>query len=296
MTDREIIDLLSWTGHLAYPFGKAQVLSTDVYTKVAPLTDPTIQKAIASYQDFMVVNLDPMAVYHHSRPLRCDGEIGPATTQLMQEPRCGCYDYGSDVQAAVGTGSWKECHKIGEFHAATVYIRESGMASWLKPKFDEVWARNVAAYDELGLHWIRSENSNANIDFSFVSRSNGWIGLAIVGRGQSCGSQIWCRYLSTYKPSNIVREWATLVMHELGHNAGLQHTRGGVMNPGIIRGLPASWKGDPAESILKRYYGGEPIKTDPEGEEYWVKQCFESNRGRTVCVPLIPPMLVGEDE
>lgn len=294
MTNREIIELLERTGHLEYPFGEKRELPGTSFADFG-LDDSVLEKAIASYQDFMVQNLDPLVLHHHSRPFRASTGIGPATRQLMEQPRCGCPDYGPEVQPAVGTGSWKRCHDIGDFHAATVKVHESGMPSFLKPKFDEVWARNVAAYDDLGLHWIRTEKSSANIDFSFVSRSNGWIGLAIVGRGQSCGSQIWCRYLSRYQPSNVVREWATLVMHELGHNAGLQHTRGGVMNPGIINGLPASWKNDPAESILKRYYGGEPIKSDPEGDEYWIKQIFESNRGRKVSVPLIPPILVEEE-
>ena len=292
MTDRETIELLRWTGHLEYPFGLQQYIPD---TPGESFNSQIVEKAIASYQDFMVENLDPLALLHHSRPLRCDGHLGPATRELMKQDRCGCPDYGPDVEPAVGTGSWKHCHQIGDFHAATVHVNPEGMPSFLKPKFDEVWARNVAAYDELGLRWIRTEESGANIEFSFVPRSNGWIGLAIVGQGQSCGSGIWCKYLARYQPSNIVREWATLVMHELGHNAGLWHTRGGVMNPGIINGLPASWKNDPSESILKRYYGGEPILSGPDTKEYYVKQIFESNRGRKVSVPLIPPILVGED-
>lgn len=298
MTNGEIIELLELTGHLKYPFGKQQSTPRhgEAGYSLLEVGSAAVQNAIASYQDFMVQNLDPLALYHHSRPLRCDGDLGPATRQLMAAPRCGCPDYGPEVQPAVGTGSWKKCHDIGNFHAATVKVDPRGMPSFLKPKFDEVWARNVAAYEELGLRWIRTEGSDRNIDFSFVSSLRDWIGLAIVGQNQSCGSRIWCKYLARYRPSNIVREWATLVMHELGHNAGLMHTRGGVMNPGIINGLPASWKNDPAESILKRYYGGEPIPDGPDTDEYWVKQTLESNRGRKVLVPLIPPLLVDEEE
>ncbi len=294
MTDREIIELLKWTGHLEWPFGKLQAVPIEGAMPIT-VTTAAVERAIASYQDFMVENLDPLALLHHSRPLRCDGYVGPATRQLMEQDRCGCPDYGPDVQPAEGTGSWKRCHEIGNFHAATVFIDESGMPSFLKPKFDEVWKRNVAAYDELGLRWIRTEDDDANIIFSFVLRSNGWIGLAIVGQGQSCGSKIWCKYLARYQPSNVVREWTSLVMHELGHNAGLQHTRGGHMNAGILNGLPASWKGDPSESILKRYYGGEPIPGGPDKKEYWTRQILKSNRGREMPVPIIPPILVEED-
>lgn len=262
ITDQQIIELLKWTGHLEYPLGRRTTWSRAQSAPINQLsiTHPSVRCAIASYQDFLIASLEPLTLLHHSRPCRCDGVIGPATRELMNQPRCGCPDYGPDVQPAVGTGSWKRCHGIGDFHSATVYINGNGMPPFLQTKFDEIWALNVAAYDALGLRWNRTlDNRGANIEFSFVQRSNGWIGLAIVGQNQSCGSQIWCKYLATYRPSNVVREWATLVMHELGHNAGLQHTRGGVMNPGIINGLPATWKGDPAESILKRYYGGEPI-------------------------------------
>lgn len=293
MKDSAIIDLLKRTGHLEYPFGKAQFIQ-DASEKLS-LTDRPIERAIASYQDFMSQHLDTLCMEHHGRPLRDIGEFGPATQQLMEQPRCGCCDYGDDVQPAVGKGSWKRCHDIGEFHAATVRVDKSGMPSFLKSDFETVWERCAAAYAELGLRWIRTDDTDANITFSFVSRSSGWIGLAVVGRTQSCGSEIWCKYLAKYHPGNVVREWTTLVMHELGHNAGLQHTRGGVMSPSIINGLAASWKGDPSESVLNRYYGGEPIPGGPDIGEFWVRQCFTSNRGREVCVPLIPPIPVDED-
>ena len=81
-------------------------------------------------------------------------------------------------------------------------------------------------------------------------------------------------------------------MHELGHNAGLQHTRGGVMSPSIVHGLPSSWKGDPSRSVLARYYGGEPIPGGPDVAEYFVEQGMRSNRGREVWTRLTPPILV----
>lgn len=260
MTDQEIIELLNRTGHLHFPFGKKR--GPYHLENLVPVS-PCVERAIASYQDFMAQHLEPLCTHHHLRPAHADGDIGPATRELFELPRCGCCDYGEKVQPAVGTGSWKKCHDIGDFHAATVYINELGIPSFLEPHFDEVWDRAVTAYEALGLRFIRVDHLNANIDFSFVSRSNGWIGLAVVGQGESCGSEIWCKYLSTYKPANVVREWSTLVMHELGHNASLQHTRGGVMSPSIVNGLPASWEGDPSESILKRYYGGEPISPPP---------------------------------
>ncbi len=260
-TDNEIIQLLFDTGHLIHPFGNKPIVVPANMLEL-PLTSTIVETAIDSFQEFNVLCLEPLCLKHHSRPARLRTGIGPATRELFDLPRCGCCDYGEKVQPATGTGSWKSCHEIGDFHAATVKIDESGMPSFLRPVFDEVWDRVVAAYEALGLRFIRTEDK-ANIDFSFESWSRGWIGLAIVGQGESCRSNIWCKYLSTYKPSNVVREWSTLIMHELGHNASLQHTRGGVMSPSIINGLKPTWKGDPSESILNRKYGGEPVTPEP---------------------------------
>ncbi len=294
MTDREIVELLERTGHLEWPFGKQQRIPDEVWDfKVnRPLRHPAIEAAIGSYQDFLCECLDPLCMKHHGRPAKHDGQLGPATMDLMAIPRCGCPDYGPNVQSAMGNGSWKGCHGIGDFHAAMVEINRDGMPGFLEPAWEEVWARVVEAYDDIGLRWTLTAHGEANVSMSFVSRSRGWIGLAVVGQNESCSSQIWAKFLSTYKPADIVNEWSTLIMHELGHNAGLNHTRGGVMSPSIVNGLPASWKGDPSRPVLARYYGGEPIPGDPKSKEYWVEQGMRSNRGREVWTRLTPPILV----
>ncbi len=262
MRDATIVQLLQDTGHLEHPFGERQEVDSGVRDSPTPLLEPAVIKAIASYHDFNVLALDRLCLKHHSRSARCDGGIGPATRELFDMPRCGCPDHGESVLPATGTGSWESCHGIGDFHAATTKIDTRLMPSFLKPHFDEVWARVVASYEALGLRFIRTEDNDANIKFSWVIGSKGWIGLAIVGQGESCGSSIWCKYLAKYNPSDTVGEWTTLIMHELGHNASLQHTRGGVMSPYIINGLQPTWKGDPSESSLNRFYGGSPVTPD----------------------------------
>lgn len=295
MTDREIIQLLFDTGHMSHPFGDRSGLAAPKAALDVPLTDPRFERALASYQDFMIECLDPLCLQHHGRPARANGMRGPATDDLFKLPRCGCCDYGENVQAATGTGSWKGCHDVGDFHAATAYIDDQYMPSFLKPVWDKVWERSAAAYAEIGLRWTRvGDRGEANTIISFERGRKSWIGLAVVGQNESCTSTIWAQFLASYNPDDTVAMWTELVMHELGHNASLQHSRGGVMNPSIVRGLPASWKDDPSEPILRRLYGGEPVP-DGRQDEYWVKQCLYSNRGDTVCVPLIPPIL-REDE
>ena len=297
MTDREIVDLLQDTGHLEWPFGKQQRIPEEVYKFDVrrPLRHPAIERATASYQDFMCQCLDPLCMKWHSRPARCDGDIGEATRELMELPRCGCVDYGKDVQPALGKGSWAGCHGIKDFHSASVYVNMTEIPGFLEPHWDEIWARVVASYEDIGLQFRRTSVLNPNIAMSFVERSRGWIGLAVVGQNESCSSQIWCKFLKTYKPSNIINEWTTLIMHELGHNAGLQHTRGGVMAPSIVHGLPASWKGDPSRPVLARYYGGEPIPGDPDVKKLWVGRKWISNCGQTLYVPFTPPIPIEEE-
>lgn len=295
ITDEQIIKLLFDTGHLEFPFGNVATVGS-----IKSLSDPVVAHAIASYQEFMIENLDPLCLTHHGRPARCDSKIGPATRELMAQPRCGCRDYGLKVLPATGNGSWAGCHGIGDFHSATVYVDKRGIPSFLEPVFEQAWDNSVAAYDAIGLRWKRINNLDpANIKFTFVSRSNGWIGLAIVGREQSCTSQIWCRFLSTYRPSNILGSWTELIMHELGHNAGLQHTRGGIMNPSIITGLKPTWRGDPSESILKRYYGGKAVDGGPEppqppGEEIYGKQTMFIG-GKPMAFDIWPRAITAEE-
>jgi hypothetical protein len=287
----KIVEFLKWTGHWKYPNGKEQDVVTGPFSQAINTTEGI--KAVASFQSFEADLVNRLSMQIHGRPAQFDGIIGPATQLAFDAPRCGHADYGEKVESAVGTGNWKRCHDIGEFHAATVYIHEDQIPLFVKPYFIEIWSRVVSAYSNIGLKYIKTDNPNTNIDVSFVSRSNGWIGLAIVGQGESCSSSIWARFLATYQPSNVLNEWTTLMLHELGHNAGLSHTRGGIMNPSIVQGLAPTWAGDPAESILINYYGGQPVDLPPippDADKYWTHIGYKDNHGNMTWVEMPIPM------
>jgi len=296
MNDPEkIYDFLKWTGHLQYPDGQEQNLVTGPFNQAIKSAEG--KKAVASFQKFEADLVNRLCMKIHGRPAQFDGDIGPATEKAFDIERCGHPDYGPEVHAAVGSGgSWARCHNVGEFHCAKIRVNKNGLPSFLEPVFDEAMSRVFSAYNAIGLKFILTENNDANIEMSFVSRSNSWIGLAIVGQRESCSSNIWCKFLATYKPSNVLNEWTTLLMHELGHNAGLQHTRGGIMNPSIVNGLAPTWAGDPSESILKQYYGGEPIPSEqppiPPGQRYWTHIGYKDNIGDMTWVPLSVPIPV----
>jgi hypothetical protein len=238
------------------------------------------------------------------RPPIADGVFGPVTKRMFERPHhwCAVPDFvppkevhfqfedpnlqqvcarlqeNGGFAPAVGSGNWPRCHGVGNFHAVSVSVNMRGIASFLAPVFKEVLRLVRVAYAKIGLliYWIDSETGRdmitgkawsgpINIEFSFVARSDGWIGLAIVGRNQGCSSRIWCRYLATYRPSDIIREWVTLVKHEIGHNCGSGHLAGFTMNPSIMRGLPSdSWDSrDPYLRYLRSNFGGQPV---PIGE------------------------------
>jgi hypothetical protein len=285
MTEQEIYDFLKQTGHLEYAHGVQQPVPTGPC--MAAIRTAEGMKAIASFQEFMAEAMDRECLRYHGRPARFNGESGPATLAVMNMPRCGHPDYGPEVGKAIGYGGgWAGCHGIGDYHCANVAIDRGSMPSFLSPVFDDVWERVQFAYMDIGLKYQIADPPNTSI--SFVTRSNGWIGLAIVGQGESCSSQIWAKFLATYKPANVLNEWTTLIMHELGHNAGLDHSRGGVMNPSIVPGLPPTWRGDPSEPILVRAYGGVPIAPKDDGDEYWIEQGFRSNKGQVVWTKITP--------
>lgn len=303
MTVDEILRYLYRLGHFRNPLfinrASWNVSPNDIgYLK---LSDQAVQEAIQSVQMFMSASLEPISQAIHGRSMIPDGELGPATRSLLAEPRCDCPDYyvegAEDHWAeAVGSGSWP-ANCLPDFrdaHAITINIDKSGMRTWLDAVFEkQVWPAVAESYREIGLVLVRRDgDQSANLQSSFVVPDGGWIGLAIVPGQTSCSLSIWSRFDRDYQPANLVNEWMTLLKHEIGHNLRLNHTQGGVMNPSIIRGLPMSWKGvgDPSESYLRRYFGGEPVDVEPK-QKFWDQQGLkDSTTGEEMWVALRPPV------
>lgn len=296
-TTLAIMKRLQQTGHLNYPFGKPRPFTRPLES--CNLNDPDVVVSIASYQDFDGVVLDALAAKHHGRAALHDGDVGPATMELFDLDRCWCPDYGPKVGAAyaggtaeaIGSGPWKGCHGIGDFHSAIVRISETNMPAHLKqdhkgkPVFVEVLRRVQAMYAEIGLWFVfinsqgidyltgKKVDGSVQTDMSFVTSSDGWIGLAIVGSPHmNCSSSpIWLRLLASFGRNfsidQLIADWVSLIAHELGHNCGFDHLRGSVMNASLISMLKGSWIGDPLEALIKRTFGGVKVPgVTPEPE------------------------------
>jgi len=265
--------------------------------------DPVVIAAMISMSKMEPARYAKHVLEQHGRGPDFDGVIGPAIAAMVSEPngRCPVPDFAPppgvsfqfddpDLQLVVermqldavlgasrafGSGNWNGCHDVGQFHCAAIGVNLSGVPAFLSPLLITVLRNVQRAYAGVGLLFRfinasqdmltgESFSGQINSDMSFVSSSSGWIGLAIVGQGETCGSKIWCKFLSTYKGGSdnaaIVTQWTTLIKHELGHNCGRSHTSGGVMNPSIVNNLPVDWvANDPSTSWLKGQFGGVPV-------------------------------------
>jgi hypothetical protein len=229
----DIIKRLRKLGHLSEP-------------GILTLDNSVVKRAIESYRYIMGAP-DDMSV-----------------EDLFAIPRCG----ENDFEVNNGSGSWRVgCLPTYPNNHAVVYrVNKAGLPSYLASSFEDSWEMMASAYARIGLAIVRNDSSSNYNSLVTFQRGSGWIGLAIVGRGQTCSTKMWAkfdnRYGSSFNPNTLKHMWARLLAHELGHNCGLGHSRGGVMNPSIVSGefKETEWVNDPSFSILKRWFGGEPIK------------------------------------
>lgn len=295
--------LIPWvTGHFRNPkYSELQQINFDDLGRLKPngpaacLARRSLSEQDANYPAYV------RAAHGEDADPTYDGEIGPAVAMLLNQPRCWVPDYPLRKQdcddlyrsgaiheehecrtlhrsaEATGPGNWKSCHNVGNFHCRVIRVDETNMPAHLKNGVFRTILKRVIEFDrsvgvldvfvskQTGKNMVtgREWKGKHNIDFSFVTSSRGWIGLAIVQTGIGCTQIIWCKYLATYRPSDIVREWTTLILHELGHNAGFGHERGGVMNPSIVRGLNGWAPGDPTTPKMTRSYGGVYVPLQP---------------------------------
>jgi len=291
LTERrsDFTQFLFQTGHLEAPFGIPSGFNPDKDDPFGIDQKSDIYKDAVRSWKTIEQRLDPFCEARYGEASKLDDEIGPATLDAQYLLRCGAKDHDknkpSNIQTAYGSGNWKGCHDIGDFHAVNVVERQ-GPPAFLAPLWEQVKENVIEAYAEVGLRvFFNKPDAPANTHLEFVNQSDGWIGLAIVCNNCTCSSSpIFNRYLATYRGGStstaIIQQWTSLVKHELGHNTGMSHTRGGVMNPSIVNGLPISWRNDPAWKMLVARFGGVPVPLDNDPETYRLVFAREYADGR----------------
>jgi hypothetical protein len=196
-------------------------------------------------------------------------------------PGASFHDDDPDLQGAVesyqrfaeagyvgGSGSWpKGCDpNAPNVHSVIVGINTSAASSEQKAIIDEVLKMVEETEAEIGqsVRHVRDGSvSRPQHDVRFQFISGGVIGFAYFPDPNTCNQVVTARIDNSFNARATVL--AELLTHEYkGHSDGLEHSRGGIMNPSI--GSPtvrASWKGDPHESTKTRYFGGVAIPTAP---------------------------------
>ena len=263
MDDKEIIRRLFQYGHFFNPLTPNAHNITADDLDLLTMRDSVVQMAVASWQEW---NRDSISGYTWrtmNREAHVDGEIGAGTIATLDADRCGCADY-PDPNEATGSGGWPKCDpERPDVHSIRINLNTSRMPSAVRGYIDQALAASVAAYAEIGLavrYIMDGDPQAAEIEKEWQPLAGSTIGWNQFPQANTCNQTITGKLDTAWTPSDW-RYFASLEIHETGHGVGLQHTRGGVMNPSITGNI--SYINDPSYGTLKRYYGGEPIETKP---------------------------------
>lgn len=219
----------------------------------------------------------------HGRELEPDGDVGPATEMVMAYQRCAMpdyapppnasFDYGDpDLNDAVksyqefaeanlpGRGSWPSCDpQRPDVHSVRVNILTAGFSEHQRNLLPECLRMVEDCEGGMGQavrHIIDGDPTKAEHEIRGQRMSGGTIGFAYFPKPNTCEQTVRARINNSFNANKY--SLSELYVHEWkGHSDGLQHTRGGIMNPSIGRPThPPSWKADPHESTKRKYFGG----------------------------------------
>lgn len=248
--------------------------------------DEARQKMVELFQSKMWLDYRDEGIAQLGRDPLIDGVVGPVTKEVFKLPRCGCPDFAFPKKEGVykpeeaGIGPWKGCHNVGDAHAAHFQYqndppshmnRDAGDGETIFTKalrkVREVNAKKglLCYFSGPGIiEEFHPEDMGSVQSRVSWTRGNGWIGLAIVGRdGMPCSETIWIQYdnsfTSSYDIARAIHGMVLLKLHEQGHNEGLGHTSGGIMNPSLRLSTTADWEGDVAEEWQRRRFGFKPV-------------------------------------
>ena len=291
-TAKDVLVAAYLTGHAwnpAYP--NLQNLDMGRVLKMSG-EEADAKELVRSWQQFDA-NYDLLVQAYHRRFPDYDGIVGPSTLALADLSRCpipdyapppgASFDYGDpDLNAAVksyqdwaeagesprGSGSWPVgCDpQKPDYHSVVIQIDTTAASANQKAILDEVLKMVEETEAEMGQsvrHVVNQPRVEAQHDVKFQYIAGGVIGFAYFPTPNTCNQRVNARIDNSFNARPTVL--AELLTHEYkGHSDGLQHTRGGIMNPSI--GSPTqrpTWRADPHEKTKTKYFGGKPLPTTP---------------------------------
>lgn len=282
MDEQRIIQWLWRFGHFRNPAFPETTNVQESDLQKLTLADPVVQLAVKSIQELDANLAQVLVPKHHQRALIADGDVGPATLELIFEtPRCGEPDYA--VEEA-GEGSWPVpgCDtsdpQQGTVHSIRFFVDDSNAPSEHKAYLDKVklGAQYCLAEAGLRVRYVTTLPYELKIQWKPIGGSV--IGYFNILQRSTCAQSLSGYLDSSYKP-----EWftfCTLLIHEaLGHGIGHQHTSGGIMNPSISK-VPPSPRGYPSYKIdgsggntawerMVRWFGGVEVPIAGSSEVDW---------------------------
>ena len=250
-------------GHFRNPKYPDTHTVNEVDLKHLSLTDPRISQAVKSFQE-IDANYKIIGLANLGRESLPDGDFGPISNELMNLKRCGCPDYGLTARDESNYGGWPTpgCDLTdpriinkNEF-SIRVNLDTSRIPSRIKEYLNQALEACVECYRLIGirLRYVLDGNPNeSEISKKFESLGGSVIGWNEFPNSNTCNQTIDGRLDTGYTPSDW-RYFANLETHETGHGVGLEHTRGGIMNPSILLIWPLTFVGDPSYNAIKRMY------------------------------------------
>lgn len=257
LSDSELIRREWDLGHFFSPEAlKLELVEESDLSKLS-IDDAVVKAATRSMQQFMSPVMDAITVKKGLQLTTYTGDVDEVTREMAMVPRCGEPDFLHPAKMkAIGSGSWPQpCQKTG----VKVHFDISRKPASIN--IETLKAAVFGAYAAVGLKMIEVVSANlANIQVYWTPLPGSTIGIAQFNN-QSCSNQVYCKLDTGY--TGYIRG---LLLHEMGHNCNLQHTRGGIMHPSIQPDPnPFGWnKDDPSYPVLVRFFGGEPVTPIPD--------------------------------
>lgn len=211
------------TGHFANPSMHEANNVTEADLPTLAIDDHVVREAAQSYQTYFVEILDSLTQQIHGRDPVLDGEIGPATSKLLEMPRCGVPEFGNRAEANWPTDCRNEITVSYDFDSINATVAS---AAW--PQALKAWVDRIELMFDLKTQFSQSTRIWAT-DGPLPGSTLAWSMLAT----SSCNARLEQRYDTTINWS--VTYLSSTIVHEVGHALGLNHinNRNAIMYPSI---------------------------------------------------------------